>query len=280
MSNSIQINTLKSKGYGVALAKSGTTSLAALFGRYHAAHEFMRKESFEIIAKYADKNINEEFRSFVKNRDALGNFHFESSCFNVYFQSILSEQPSAKFIFCIRDCYSWIDSVLNMALNPNNECLSPGYIVLGLPFELPGGDCDEKKELCRNLLKYIDTPLQYWANTNARVLKELPYERTIIIRTHEIFRSIERIANFFNISADTLLSNYSHSNKARKKYDILSKLDHDKLKDRFDFYCLSLMEKFFPGYSLKKFLDGQEIPSLTAEQKLTIMLGLPGVMPG
>ena len=124
-----------------------------------------------------------------------------------------------------------------------------------------------------NLLKDIDTPLQYWANTNARVLKELPYERTIIIRTHEIFSSIERIANFLDISGDTLFSNYSHSNKARKKYDILSKFDHDKLKDRFNFYCSSLMEKLFPGYSLKKFLNEQEIPSLTTEQKLTIMPG-------
>jgi len=269
MPDPIRTKDLKLKGYGVALAKSGTTSLAALFGRYHAAHEFMRKESFEIIARYANKHINGEFRSFVKNRDASGNFDFESSCFNIYFHSILSEEPSAKFIFCIRDSYSWLDSVLNMALNPDNECLSPGYIVLGLPFELPGGDCEEKKELCRNFLKYIDTPLQYWANTNARVLKELPYDRTIIIRTHEIFDSMGRIADFFKIPADTLLSNYSHSNKARKRYDILSKLDHDKLKGKFDLYCSSLMEKFFPGYSLEKFLNGQEVPALTAERQPT-----------
>ena len=70
----------KFKAYGVCLAKSGTTSLAALFGRYRTAHEFMRNDCFKIIARYQFKPIDDEFRDFVKKRDALGNFNFESSC--------------------------------------------------------------------------------------------------------------------------------------------------------------------------------------------------------
>ena len=68
----------------------------------------------------------------------------------------------------------------------------------------------------------------------------------MVIRSHEITSNIKKIADFLDISIDTLSPENSHLNKAKKRYEILSKIDKDFLEYKVNLHCKDLMHEFFP----------------------------------
>ena len=56
--------------YCVGLAKTGTTSIAAIFGRYRSEHDFMFEETMAKIAAWREGQISPElFAEFILERD-------------------------------------------------------------------------------------------------------------------------------------------------------------------------------------------------------------------
>ncbi len=68
----------------------------------------------------------------------------------------------------------------------------------------------------------------------------------MIIRRNHGGHSRERFRGF--------LKERSHLNKAKYTVNVLRNLDRDFLKVKFGEHCSSLMERFFPGFSLDNFL--------------------------
>src|SRR5689334_21825647 len=99
----------------VGLPKTGTTSMAGIFSAYRSGHEFMFREMMTALGHRALGTMtDEEIRNLVVERDRLGYLEFDSVSFAWSYVDILSrEYPDARFFLTIRDCYSWLDSILN-----------------------------------------------------------------------------------------------------------------------------------------------------------------------
>jgi hypothetical protein len=246
----------KFKIYNVGLAKTGTTSIANIFGNYQSGHEFLLKETGQVIKDFQNNQITQaDLRDFVKQRDEIGNLEVDSTFCNSYYLDILAEEfSSAQFIFTIRDCYSWVDSVINMVYTHTK--ITHLDLIFGLPPSLLGNEA----ELRKHFYQYLDQLLALWASVNTEILEKLPGDRSLIIRTHEISKKLDDIAGFIGIPADTLDYTKSHEFKAAQKLNLLHEVDYSYLEARFKAYCLPLMNEYFPGYSLKDFLDGDPVP--------------------
>ncbi len=255
----------KFQAYVLGLAKTGTVSLTGVFGNYWTDHEFDQWDTHQAIKKFQDGLISRnEFREYIIKREAMAGFlELDSAHFNRHYIDILAEEyPQAKFICLIRECHSWVNSFVNYFTMPEREAIQSSYKRNGLPFDLPRGDNEAKKELVRNFHKYIDGPLSFWAdqyNEMLGKLRKLPSERYMIIKTNELSIKIGDVASFIGIPADSLVGDRSHLNRAEYHIDILKKLDTNFLEEKFNKYCSPLMKEFFPDYALQDFLAGNSV---------------------
>jgi transcriptional regulator with XRE-family HTH domain len=249
------------KAYVVGLPKTGTVSLCGIFGNYWADHEFNQWDTHQMIRKYEDNLISfAEYQDYVMKRDGMsGYLELDSAHFNRHYMDIIAgAYPKARFIFLVRDCFSWVDSFINYFTEPNKEAIQSSPEWNGLPFDLPRGDNAAKKELIANFIQYIDIPLAFWAAENLKMIEKcrrLSNDRFLIIKTNEIHDKTDEIAGLVGIDPGTLIKERSHLNKASYHVNILKRLDSQFLEEKFDFHCSSLMNEFFPGYTLKDFLS-------------------------
>ncbi len=262
----IKLNHQKRRfqAYNVGIVKTGTFSIAGIFSNYRSLCEFKFKETTEMILKFKKGKIaREEFRRCVRKRDNEGILEMDSASFNYFYLDILVEEfPSAKFIFTIRDCYSWVDSLINMFLgnavttDKSNQWI---FDYSEFAYGLGRSIYNNKKRLMRNFNNLIDKLLAYWDLTNREIIKRLPLERSLIVRTTDISNSVERMADFVGVPRETLIKERSHLFKARHKFNVLHEIEYKFLNKKFKHYCSPLMERFFPGYTLRNFLKNRKI---------------------
>ncbi len=249
--------TRRFHSYCVGLPKTGTVSMTGIFGNYRSAHEMRQWETHQMIIRFNQGSISKhEFLNFLRERDVNGMLEMDSAHFNRhYLQYLVDEFPNASFICLIRDCYSWVNSFINYFIDPRRSALQSQELSNGMPFDLPQGDCEAKKELVKNFRKYIDGPLSFWADSYRKMLNELPVGRSLVIRTNELSHKIDEIGKLVSVSSGTLIREKSHLNQSTYRINILECYDMNFLKDKFDEHCSKLMDAWFPGYSLVDFLE-------------------------
>src|SRR5579872_1480275 len=246
------------RAYNVGLAKTGTRSMAGIFGRYRSLHELLFPETVQAVADRRSGALSEQqFRAFIRWRDGLTQLDMDSSSFNCYYVDVLAEEfPDARFVFVVRDCFSWLDSFMNMVLHIGGAMdswmvsyigwfLGPGY--------LPDL-ADHEEELGRRLPDMIDHGLRYWAEHNRFVLQHLPAGRSLILRTDDFSRSIPEVARLVGVPPETLTPNLSHLNQADGKYHCLQMVDRSVVRETYERYCVELMRELFPAASLESLL--------------------------
>jgi len=255
------------RAFNVGIAKSGTTSVAGIFSNYRAGHEFMFPETTKAISDYRTGVISKkEFIGFLRDRDQKGNLEMDSASFNFMYIDILAEMyPDAKFIATIRDCYSWLDSALNMFLVLDIPDWMIDYGSRSFGVHITREMFGSRQDLLRALPGILDGILGYWAYGMQFILDNLPEERSLVIKTEEISNSLDKTASFLGIPESTLVREKSHLFKATKKFNILHDMDLNLLKEKFEEHCGPLMERYFPDRSLEAFLEKAEEERLMKE---------------
>ena len=237
------------QAYNVGLPKTGTASIAALFGQYRSAHEFMFLETVAKIASWKDGLVStESFKISILERDRSGCLEMDSASFNHHYLQILAIAfPEAKFIFTIRDCYSWLNSVLNMSLryaaNVPDWMLPYSKFLIG--YEIDRSTFGDQSATQQNPPEIVDSLLRYWQTSNQRVLDLLPSERSLIVRTDRISDSLDLIADFIGIPPDSLVVSGRHMNRSPENLPLLQFLDPGWLEERCHLHCGSLMKQVF-----------------------------------
>ncbi len=245
---------LQFKAYGMGIAKTGTTSLHVMFKQnYRSAHEAEVQYLFpKMIAFAHSKMAKTKFAEYIKHRDKRLSLEMDSSGLNCFLVDILVEEfKEAKFILTIRDCYSWLDSIINhQLLHPLNEVET--YWQEGRNFVYRPQQFNYEKEeqlLADKGLYPLDSYLSRYRRDNNRVLNTVPTDRLLIVRTHEINQSVAKIEQFLNIPSGSLPTQVrAHVRKTQDKHHILSQIDRDFLTAKVDFHCRELMDNYFPEF--------------------------------
>ena len=245
------------QAYGIGVGKTGTTSLHNIFSlNYRSAHE---PESSLLIPKnmaFAQGKIGKnKFTDYIKNRDRRLSLEMDSSSLNNFIVDILvTEFKKAQFILTIRDCYSWLDSIFNqhiVAFNfekKNNIILTNREKWRHFIYEkYQFNHAQEEQILADKRLYPLDSYLSYYKERHNQILQTVPPERLLIIKTSEINQSILKMAQFLDISPESLPVNV-RANVRRKadKYNLLAQLDRDFVREKVKFHCGELMYQYFP----------------------------------
>ncbi len=244
--------------FNVSLAKTGTRSVAGIFARYRSLHEYLLPDTIRAVVDREHGSRNEaRFREFVHWRDGLAQLDMDSSSCNCYFADALAQEfHDVKLLLVIRDCFSWIDSLLNMVLfaGPLMAPRTEGYMRRFLGSRYDRELVHRPADLKRALPQMIDHGLRHWGDTNRFVLRHLPASRSLIVRTHDLNRSLPALAAFADAPVNTLRSDLVRLNGAQHRYHLLREVDPRVLIDGFEQHCHDLMREFFPQFNVAEFI--------------------------
>jgi hypothetical protein len=169
---------------------------------------------------------------------------------------LAAEFKEARFVATIRDCYSWLDSVLNNLLFLGG--LPHWIIEFGLKTYgvlLTREMLASRQALIRALPSKLEGILKYWAEGLQFTMDHLPADRSLVIKTGKIGENIGILSAFLGIPEDTLATDKTHLCKATRQFDILHDVDFHLLHEKFETHCGPLMRKYFPEETLGAFLE-------------------------
>ena len=251
------------KTYLLGMSKTGSTSLSRIL---KGKHEYKMEETIETVYKFLKKDLTkEEYTSFIKSRDEKIN-GFDSSTFNhLYLDLLLDFSSDTKFILTIRDCHSWIKSMLNQIVFYKYVYPSriKQYVEIMFKQDINPADLDEN--FLKHNPKFLDYMLLFWSVTNQNVLNQVPSDRLLVIKTDEINESIRKLASFLEIPGHRLETVHLNKSGERgyygddilkdtmtfygdikyEKIDWFRNIDKELLNQKIDFYCGNLMNQFF-----------------------------------
>ena len=229
----------------IGAAKTGTTSVAGLFERnYLAAHEPETRQTVKTAIAHLEGNVD---RAFIKDalihRDRRLCLEVESAHPLAYVAELLVETfPAAQFFITLRDPLDWLASRLNYHINAH----PPEWDEYRDYFwtQKHCGYAPEENLLAHHGAYSLDTYLAQYADHYDRVLRAVPSNRRLILKTRELSRSLPAIADFLNIPPNTLRR--SHSKRSPKKTDLLSALPQSFVRAKIWHHCQPLVERYFP----------------------------------
>lgn len=234
------------------LSKSGTHSIAGLFANYHTAHHPDVERRLDLAIDYLSGTISaHEIEKILKRRDRLVWLELESSTLTgTLIEPMYNAFPHRKYIFTIRDVYSWADSLIDHNINR-----PPGKSRFGEldRIRLRGSDFPHTTHdapLVERGLASLASYCNFWNDHNRRVLATVPEKAIIVVKTNEIIDRRDDIATFVGVAPDTLRSDLGWQFATPTRHRVLSLLDKAYVRETATRFCGDLMGRFFPDHAV------------------------------
>jgi hypothetical protein len=248
--------------YVVGLGKTGTTSLAAVFGAYRSGHEVDATRMKRVAARARAGELEpDRARAELRRRDRRFRLEVDSAHFLTPFVPQLAElYPRARFVVLIRDCFSWVDSVLEQWARiavRQPDSLRQRLELTGVS-DVP--DIVKSWMLVEQQLRsgrataaLSASLLRTWATTNTRLLAAVPDGRALVLRTDDIDTAGARLAEFCQVDPSTLRSG-ERRNVAPFRAGVVGAVPAEVASREADRWCAPLMERYW-GSEWRGFVD-------------------------
>ena len=150
--------------------------------------------------------------------------------------------PDAKVVLLIRDCFSWLDSRIDMQIRhawdgPGNVFFDAQYMRYDDPF------ATEESVLSDAGLRPIASYLRAWADLTERVLGSVPADRLLVVRTEDLDASTEVLARFAGVPVSTVRS--VHTNRNPSPTGLLGEVPLPFVVEQAREHCGPLMERYW-----------------------------------
>jgi hypothetical protein len=238
------------EAYCVGACKSGTHSLRDVFRpHYRAEHEPLSKELIPLILRHRGEIAQlESVRRLVSRFDERLPLDMNSSQLNLYLLPALFElRPRARFILTIRDCYSWLESLLHHILTRKVDPASSWLPFRDFRFGRPGSRDPNEAALAADPIAPLAGYFRYWRHHNSSVVELVPRDRLLVVRTDEIGRRLDDIARFVGVPVGTLSPAGAHAFASnRRPGALLDRVSRQYLQALAQTYCEPLMSEIFP----------------------------------
>jgi len=235
--------------YGVGIGKSGTHSLANMFSKnVRARHEPEAEELIEKILDWRSGRLSEnEMAAWLRARDRRLAIEVDSSGPNFQMVDLLlREFPRARFVLTIRDCYSWLNSMMNEVLRSPNAP-APWFRLRKFYYErVPVVHAPEEQGLKAQGLYSLDAYFSHWAMRNGQAIAKIPADRLFIVRTDQLRERAYELADFAGLPHRSVRPHRTHEYKNPGKRPILREIDRAFLEQKVEQHCRPLMTRFFP----------------------------------
>ena len=88
--------------------------------------------------------------------------------------------------------------------------------------------------------------MSHWTAHNQTVIRQVPSERLLVIRTDRIAESAPDMAAFLGVPEHSLDLTRSHLNTNPRMFSLLPAINRTFLEDCVRTYCGPLMQEYFP----------------------------------
>ena len=239
------------QAYCVGLSRTGTHSLAHLCrANYRSRHE-VNEGLLDAICGRLDQSLDDSaVDRILQRRDGKLMLEMDSANQLVFvIEDLVRLFPQARFILTIRHVLPWLDSRIDnhRYWGPTRTQWLPTWEAR---YGRAAGHPPEERVLAEHALFTLDGYLAGWTAHYRRVLASVPPDRLLVIRTHEIGRSLGEIADFLGIQAATLDARRTHQAPSVVRYRMLDQIDSSYLEGKIRQHCAELMARFFPEYAL------------------------------
>ena len=235
--------------YCVGIAKSGTNSIAKMFSQnVRAVHEPQVLLLIDKFFDWAGGRISEqEMSRWIRARDREMALEVDSSWINILILGfLLREFSEARFVLTIRDCYSWLNSTLNHAVRFKDISAPQRVRARDFVFNREGFvHAPEERTLKERGFYTLDGYLSGWAAHNGQVLAKVPPERLLVVRTDQIGRRANEIADFAGLPRRAIRLHRTHEFRNPARMEIIRQLDRNFLERKVQQHCRPLMARFF-----------------------------------
>jgi hypothetical protein len=232
--------------YGVGAPKTGTSSVAHLFGAYRSKHEAHPEWTVNLIKRLESEPDNPQTHQVLKKREEKDRLECESAYYLINFVGHLATLYSnAKFICTVREPRSWLRSIIDQCINnPREQLERPWRMLRDLSFGAPPERYDAKEMVLDSYnLHSVDQYLSYWAAHNRKLLDVVPVNRRLFIRTAFLSQAEKQIADFVGVPITRLQTERNHANKAPEKHNLLDEVDSGYLEEKINEHCRRIMER-------------------------------------
>lgn len=219
------------RAFCVGLPKCGTHSVAEMLaGACRSAHEPEPEALLPLIeAARCGRLTVDELRSFFLARDRRLKLEFESShLLGSFVPHLVDIFPDARFVVLVRDCRTWIDSMINDQLNLRawegykawQDAVYDQYLVRTKRMFPP------EERILRDLDLYpISHYIRYWREEVKSIVGCVPRDRLLVLRTEELPSSVDRIARFVGVPVSGVDLDKSHSYRSSRTHNVLDAID-------------------------------------------------------
>jgi hypothetical protein len=240
--------------YGVGAPKTGTASVAQLFGDYRSFHEAQVVETINLIQqKRAGRLEDTDLRCALQRRDRELNLECEVAHYLVHVcEELAALFPEARFVCTVRNPRSWLRSFIDQSINLE-ETFSKHLddakvdawrtlrrINCGPP---PETYPDPEAPLARYGLPSLDGYLSYWASHNRTLLDVLPADRRLFVPTHTLTAAAENIRSFAGADPHAVPEN-TYANTAHCRHGVLDAIDDTYVHDQIQAHCAEILDCF------------------------------------
>jgi hypothetical protein len=232
------------------LSKTGTHSMAGLFGAYRAAHHPDRDVRLNLAIGLIQGEVTEdEIERSLLRRDRTLWLEMESSTLaGILIAPLARACPSKRFVLTVRDVYSWCNSWFDHNLNFPEQSRFTDLDRLRLqPEGFPPTRYD--RPLQDRGFFSLAAYFSLWSRHTRHVLDVLPAERLLVVRTHEILARLPEIAAFARVPADSLRAERGWEFRTKQKHQLLAALDPEYVRDTAAQCSGELMQRFFAEIS-------------------------------
>jgi hypothetical protein len=241
-------SVLAIKAFCVGQAKSGTASLAALLAANHrAAHEPEREQILEMILRESRGDVAEDaFRTYLLARDERLNLEYDIAWANQFIIGhLLAVFPDARFVILVRDPYTWLQSICghlaSRDIPPDVRTFLNWWF---RPDLYPHTRHDRALQGLGTFS--IAAYLNAWKRHVTVCTQSIPLNRRLILRTHELDRSHQQLADFLQIAAGSLDIRNGHVNRGTWSDRIDALVDRSYLVETVNSIAGDAMARHFP----------------------------------
>lgn len=243
---------LRFQAYVVGLPKTGSTSLATVFGNYRSSHEWDLMELVGAgLARQRGELSDAGFWQATRGRLDPPSVEMDSATsHHLYVDLLASRFPKAVFVHSVRDVGGWVSSVLDMVLRkrlarrlmdvPYSRWESEYLAVMTEGrYDLDPANVDDDGTSLAPLMRF-------WAAHMKQMPAVLPADRSLVVRTRDIGRRFDDLAALVGVPASSLREDLAHVNLAPVTFDRFAVLGGAEVQQAYDEHCAETMAKVFP----------------------------------
>ena len=236
------------RAFCVGQAKSGTASLAGLLRRdYRATHEPERAETLSLILQASRGELSRDaVRAALVERDRRLGLDYDIAWANQFLlDDLLVTFPGARFVVLVRDPYTWLPSVVGHLLSRRIPPEVRGFLDWWFtPADFPHGEHDAALE--ERGLYSTEAFLAAWNRHVDVCLAAIPEPRRLVIRTHELDRDYQKLADFLGIPLESLDTGSGHLNRSTFTGSFDTLVDPGHVHAVVQSTCGDNMRRLFP----------------------------------